>query len=281
MNKMDAQMIGSGQVSQSTLANLFGQWRLLEVHRPPDKLAQEILEIVAQATQASCASLMLLDEDEQVLTIKASVGIAPGVVASTRVRLGEGICGWVAQSGQPLLMLDEASAPAWAQAALLRKEIASALSLPLEAEGHMLGVLNLARLGAAPRFTERDLWFAALMAQQVAAALKTARLYTQLESRERFITRILESIPSSMVVIDRILRIVSANSNFLEKTRRESRTTIGRRIDEVFPHALLEYTHLDQKVREIFRTGQAIEGGKLVYRAPACHRISIITASSR
>ena len=89
-----------------------------------------------------------------------------------------------------------------------------------------------------------------------------------LENRERIIARILDSVPSSLVVIDRSLRIVSVNRNFLDKGRREMQTTLGHKIEEVFPHVLVEYTKLDQKVRDTFRTGQAVEGGKVAYRAP-------------
>jgi len=91
----------------------------------------------------------------------------------------------------------------------------------------------------------------------------------QLESRERFISRIVESIPTSLVVIDRALRIVSVNRNFLEKTRREEQATLSRKVEEVFPQVLLKYTRLDEKVQEIFRTGKPVEGGKFVYRAPS------------
>lgn len=90
----------------------------------------------------------------------------------------------------------------------------------------------------------------------------------QLENQERFITSILDSIPTSLVVIDRSQRVVSANRNFLEKTRREEQTTLGCKIEEVFPQVLLEYTRLDQKVQEVFRTGQLVEGGRLAYRGP-------------
>jgi len=98
-------------------------------------------------------------------------------------------------------------------------------------------------------------------------ALRESKL--QLESRERLISRILDSIPTSLVVIDRSLRIVSVNRNFLEKTRREVQTTVGRKIEDAFPQALLDYTRLDQKVREVFSTGEPVEGGKLAYRAPS------------
>ena len=95
-------------MKKSTLPGLFDLWYIFQMRLPIDDMAQRILEVVVQATQASCASLMLLDEDEQVLTIKAAVGIAPEVVAATRVRLGEGIAGWVAQNRRPLLIPDEA-----------------------------------------------------------------------------------------------------------------------------------------------------------------------------
>ncbi len=91
----------------------------------------------------------------------------------------------------------------------------------------------------------------------------------RLENRERFITNILESVPTSLVVIDRSLRVVSVNRNFLEKTRREEQATLSRKVEEVFPQVLLKYTRLDEKVQEIFRTGKPVEGGKFAYRAPS------------
>ena len=256
---------------QPTLASLFDSRRFFHNHLPPDELAHRVLGAVTQATGASRASLMLLDEDERSLVIKAAVGLSPEVVATTRVRPGEGIAGWVAQSGHPLLLPDgsnDSDVPTSVREALIQEQITSALCVPLEAGGRVLGVLNLARQGDGASFTQRDLWFASSLADGTAMALHNARLHSQLESRERFITRIQDSVPSSLVVIDRALRVVSVNRNFLEKARRKAETTLGSKIEEVFPRVLVEYTRLDQKVREVFRTGRPVEGGKVAYRAP-------------
>ena len=51
---------------------------------------------------------------------------------------------------------------------------------------------------------------------------------------------LLEAIPSSVLLIDRDLRIVSVNRNFLEKNRRSLPDTIGRRLDEVFPAIIID-----------------------------------------
>lgn len=235
-----------------------------------DKAFLHILEEVAQATQSSRASLMLLDkaEAERVLVIKEAVGFPAEVVINTRVKVGEGIAGWVVRERSPLLLPGGPNIPPELRERMAREGITAALCVALEAEGDVLGVLDLARLGDAPPFTSLDLWLVSLVADRMAWVLQGERLKSRLEGLESFITRILESIPSSLVVIDRSLRIVSANRNFLEKGRREARTTLGRKIEEVFPQVLLEFTHLDQKMREVFRTGQPVEGGKLAYRAP-------------
>jgi len=235
-----------------------------------DNMLPRILKEVAQATQSSRASLMLLDKAkaERVLVIKAAVGFPAEVGINTRVKVGEGIAGWVVRERSPLLWPGGPNIPPELREMMAREGITTALCVALEAEGDVLGVLDLARLGDAPPFTSRDLGLVSLVANRMAWVLQSERLKSGLEGLESFVTRILESIPTSLVVIDRSLRIMSANRNFLEKGRRETLTTLGRKIEKVFPKVLLEYTHLDQKVREVFRTGQPVEGGKLAYRAP-------------
>ncbi len=102
--------------------------------------------------------------------------------------------------------------------------------------------------------------------KQLELALQESSL--QLESQKHFITRIIESIPSSLVVIDHSLRVVSANHNFLEKMHRDVQSVLGHKVEDVFPQVLLEYTRLSQRVHEVFHTGRAVDGGKVAYRAP-------------
>jgi PAS domain S-box-containing protein len=188
-----------------------------------------------------------------------------------RLPAGAGICGQVIATGQPF-----SRAEATADAHLARPDMLGSLPAvaccPLSAQGQTFGALIAGRHSG---FSEGDLRVLTVLSEIAAGSIhrvrlyeQRERLYSQLESRERFIARIVDTIPSSLLVVDRSLRIVSVNRNFTERTRRDARNTIGHRMDEVFPSVLLDYTHLDQKVREVFRTGQAIDGGKVSYRAP-------------
>lgn len=79
---------------------------------------------------------------------------------------------------------------------------------------------------------------------------------------------LLRSVPFSLVLIDPGLRVAQANRNFIEKARRTVANTIGARIGEVFPDAILEFTQLEIKIRRVFNTGLPEPGAQMTYRAP-------------
>lgn len=85
---------------------------------------------------------------------------------------------------------------------------------------------------------------------------------------EKLYHMLLGSIPFSLILIDQALRVASANRNFIEKARRTEGNTIGARIREVFPDAILEFTQLEAKIRSVFDTGRPLPGAQMTYRAP-------------
>ena len=85
---------------------------------------------------------------------------------------------------------------------------------------------------------------------------------------EKLYHMLLGSLPFSLMLIDRSLRVVSANRNFLDKARRTEEDTIGVPMREVFPGAIMDFTHLDVKVRGVFDTGLPLQGAQMTYRAP-------------
>lgn len=79
---------------------------------------------------------------------------------------------------------------------------------------------------------------------------------------------LLDSIPSSVLLLDRQLRILSVNRNFLQKARLSEAKVIGQQLESVLPAAICEHMQARTRVAKIFRTAEAVKGERLVYRAP-------------
>ena len=79
---------------------------------------------------------------------------------------------------------------------------------------------------------------------------------------------LLDAIPSSVLMIDKSLNVISVNRNFLLKSQRDKTDTVGRPLAQVFPSVILENTGLENRIRNVFITGLAINAQKMTYRAP-------------
>lgn len=78
----------------------------------------------------------------------------------------------------------------------------------------------------------------------------------------------LESIPSSVLLINRDLRVVLANKNFITKSLRSQQQVIGQKLDLVLPEAITEHIDITGMVRGVFEKNQPTRGGRMTYRAP-------------
>ncbi len=85
---------------------------------------------------------------------------------------------------------------------------------------------------------------------------------------EKLYSMLLDAIPSSLLMINRDLRILAANRNFLQKSKRATTNTIGYRLDEVFPAIILDQMEISRSIRRVFELNRATSGDRFTYRAP-------------
>ncbi len=85
---------------------------------------------------------------------------------------------------------------------------------------------------------------------------------------EKLFMMLFESIPSSILFVNRDMRVTLANRNFLTKSRRSSAETVGRRLSDVIPKIILEQFDIIKKVGIVFSTNVSTAGQKMHYRAP-------------
>ena len=84
----------------------------------------------------------------------------------------------------------------------------------------------------------------------------------------RLCLMLLDSIPSSVLLLDQQLRIVSTNSKFLSRSRLTEIAVIGHRLEEVFPAVIYQNMDFRRRISDVFRSGEATAGERLTYRAP-------------
>jgi signal transduction histidine kinase len=146
-----------------------------------EQVLQLIVEAAAHGADSDLASVMLFDDQSGDLVISAGIGLPPDVIRTTRIRLGEGIAGRVAQTGEGLLLRDDVDVPPEIRQAMSRDQIMSALCLPLKRRDRVMGVLNLSRLGQRAPFSQGDLELITLLAAQAAIAIDNAQLHAELQ----------------------------------------------------------------------------------------------------
>lgn len=122
----------------------------------PRPLVDGLLSLLGDDMQALRCSIFLRTPGADTLYLAAARGLAPHVQLGHRVQLGEGIAGRVAQSREPMLVVDVQEA---ASHPLLKDEYlttGSFISFPLVRHDELVGVVNLTNRAQRGLFVEED-----------------------------------------------------------------------------------------------------------------------------
>ncbi|MCA9580681.1 MAG: GAF domain-containing protein [Myxococcales bacterium] len=155
---------------------LDGILRLIEAAaepRPLDAVLQTLAEEVAIITGAGVVSLYLREGTDGDFVMRANVGLAPGAVGRVRLRAGEGITGYAAQSRRPVSAA-VASEDAYHKAVpgIGEEEFPAFLAVPLLAAEGTQGVLVMQR--RLPAFEPAEVALASALAAPFNFALDRA-----------------------------------------------------------------------------------------------------------
>lgn len=140
------------------------------------ELAQLIIQVATRLLRTGIGSVMLLDRDHQDIRIVAAQGLPQDVVASTRLKVGEGIAGRVMQDGEPIFVADIEKDLRFTRAANVRYNSRSFICVPMRVKERILGVLNINSRDVQHEFDLRDLRLLSILADQAAVALANLEL---------------------------------------------------------------------------------------------------------
>jgi len=120
------------------------------------QLLKFLLDVAVQAARATAGSIMLYSSESGELYIAYATGLSERVVRNTRQKLGEGIAGLVAKNRKGKLIKESPDGTLY-PADRDRAGIRSAISVPLEWEDRLLGVLNVSSDSESREMTEEGL----------------------------------------------------------------------------------------------------------------------------
>lgn len=159
----------------------------LEPSRVLDLLVRKAQDLVG----AEAGSLLLLDEQTRELSFVVALGEKGEQVKALRLKVGEGIAGWVVKEGVPLLVPNAREDPRFFAEAdrWTHFETRSILCVPIKLKEKVIGAIEVLNKQGGP-FHEQDLELLTALSDQAGVAIENARLY----QREQEMVRKLQKL---------------------------------------------------------------------------------------
>jgi Nif-specific regulatory protein len=152
-----------------------------------DKLLQLIIHSATGVVQAEAASLLLRDSKTNSLYFKVATGAKGDAVKEFKVKVGQGIAGHVAQTGQPLLIADAKQDKRWNSEISDRidYDTHSMACVPLLVDNSVMGVIQVINKIDNTQFSQTDMDVLEEFASLAALAIGSARSLEQVRQENQ------------------------------------------------------------------------------------------------
>jgi len=163
---------------------------LLGSDKGTEVILNSVIDLVVKITDSKFFSLMLIEDSGKELIVHSHEGLDKDVTNSSRVKIGDGISGWVARTGKPLRNNTVIKKnPPGREAIDLLWAKDKFLSVPLMVKGEVIGVLNIG--GKAKNYTNEELEFVLCLTSQLALLVENDHLSEENRQGNYGIVRVL------------------------------------------------------------------------------------------
>ncbi len=172
-----------------------------------DSILNMALDAVLEIIGATTGGILLLNEQTQLLHYRVYRGLSAKYVEQMHMKLGKGVAGRVARTGEPIVLEDISRDPRAVHPDLVSTEgLRGFVSVPLKAKDKVVGVMNIAA-HTPGQFSTEDMYLLNSIGYQLGTAIEQARLYRRLElGRERYQTLLRHALTAQEQERKRIAR---------------------------------------------------------------------------
>lgn len=160
-----------------------------------DPLLTYLMTCATKVMKAKDSSLMLVDERTNELVFKITLGEKGDQVQEFRLRMGQGVAGQVALTGEPIVVTD-ASKDARFERSIDQAtgfETKSIMCVPIKLREKVVGVIEVLNAGYSGPLAEEDLDIFSAFASAAGVALQNARLFSAIQYSLEHICDMLDS----------------------------------------------------------------------------------------
>ena len=183
----------SGMDRETEIAELKGQIERLSLFHEVgktltstldlQKILQTIMEKISDFLHPDTWSLLMLDEKTQELYFEIAIGAGANNLKDVRLKVGEGIAGWVVEHGEPVLVDDVKGDARFSSKfdELTQTNTQSVVCVPIKSREHILGVIELVNCLGKKSFKKEDIPILKNLADYAAIALENTRNFQRIQ----------------------------------------------------------------------------------------------------
>lgn len=152
-----------------------------------DRLVSLVMEKAQSVMKAEASSVMLINERGDMLECEVALGEVGDKVKKIQLKVGEGIAGWVAEHGEPVIIPDVSVDSRFSSKSDLSTgfKTRSILAAPMTVQDRIIGVAEVINPVDGKAFEEADLELFSTFCRQVAMAIENARMHQYELEREK------------------------------------------------------------------------------------------------
>lgn len=168
-----------------------------------NKLLQSTIDLIASVLEAEKVSMMLVDEEKRELRVVVANGINRDLSTLPVRKVGEGIAGKVAESGEAILVKDIKEAKDLKESKFAEQyKTNSFLCVPIKVLGKTIGVISVNDKLTGESFTESDLTVLTTFSHQIALTLENAMINADMERYIEKLTLLNEMSKTLLSMVD-------------------------------------------------------------------------------
>jgi signal transduction histidine kinase len=235
-------------------------------------------ELAASILKAKAATLFSIDMKQRELVFMVAKGSAAQVLEEKRIPITQGVVGWVATHGQPLIVNNTQKSKLFNSAVDSQTGFSTQniVCVPLRMHDRTVGVLEVLNKEGNEDFTSADAEWLTTMGQQIAIALENAQLYENLRQEQERIIKAQEEVRNQLArelhdntaqMLSLIIMNLDLARQLLDKGKLEKVASELQRIEEYAKQANREVRTLLFELRPII-----LESRGLIPALHAYHR---------